>query len=84
MARLSSKKLLLLAGELENGELAATQMGLVEAAQLMRAAKTIVVDALTKLEARRVKQRPAPRVVPKAVIIPFPTRESRSKQRSLR
>jgi hypothetical protein len=84
MARLSSKKLLMLAGELENGELAATQMGLIDAAKLMQAAKTIVVDALTKLEARRVQTRPRPRVLPKAKIIPFPMRTATSKRRPLR
>jgi hypothetical protein len=84
MARLSSKKLLMLAGELENDELAASQMGLIDAAKLMHAAKEIVVDALTKLEARRVRTRPKPRALPKAIIIPFPSRDGMAKQRSLR
>lgn len=91
MTRLSSKKLLFLAGELENGELAANQMGLTDAAKLMQAAKAIIVEQLTALEARRV-QRPAPpqsalpkSALPKAVIIPFPKRRAAAaRQRQLR
>lgn len=86
MTRLSSKKLLFLAGELENGELAANQMGLTDAAKLMQAAKAIIVEQLIALEARRV-QRPAPpqSALPKAVIIPFPKRRAAAaRQRQLR
>jgi len=83
MARLSSKKLLFLAGELENGEAAAAQMGLMDAAKLMQAAKAIIVDALVALEARRVQQPRVP-AVPKAIVIPFPTSRGTSRQRQLR
>lgn len=81
MAKGSIRALLRLVGEIEDGELEATQHGILDAARYLSLAKLEIVKELAKLEARRARLRVARRAAINSDVIPFPVPASATSAR---